>query len=149
MTSATRTPSSATADLASKLRPSLLRLTRLVRSQRADASVTLTHISALFTLEKNGPMSAGDLAACERVQPPSMTKILATLEERALVRREVHPSDRRSAIIAITEAGRVLLASERQRRDAWLTQRLARLTSEERAALRNVIPILDKLAEAE
>ena len=50
-------------------------------------------------------MSAGELAACERVQPPSMTKVLASLEERGLVRRDAHPSDRRQAIIAITDAG--------------------------------------------
>jgi DNA-binding MarR family transcriptional regulator len=149
MTSMTRQASATTADLASVLRPSLLRLTRILRNQRADTSVTLTHLSALVTLTKGGPMTAGDLAASERVQPPSMTKVLATLEQRGLVRREPHPSDRRSAIIAITDAGRELLDSERQRRDAWLTQRLAQLSVDERALLRSVIPILDKLAEAE
>jgi DNA-binding MarR family transcriptional regulator len=138
-----------TADLASALRPSLLRLTRLVRNQRVDMSVTLGHLSALGSLKKHGAMSAGDLAACERVQPPSMTKIIATLEERGLARRDAHPSDRRSAIIAITEAGRELLDSERRRRDAWLSQRLSRLTPEERTIIRNAIPVLDKLAEAE
>ncbi len=149
MTSASRTVSASTAELASVLRPALLRLTRILRNQRADTSVTLTHISALGTLRKSGPMSAGDLAACERVQPPSMTKVLATLEQRGLVRREQHPSDRRSAIIAITDAGQELLDSERRRRDAWLTQQLARLSPDERAALRAVIPILDKLAQNE
>ena len=137
------------ADLASLLRPSLLRLTRRVRNQRADTSVTLTHLSAMATLKNHGPMSAGDLAACERVQPPSMTKVLATLEARGYVRRDPHPTDRRSAIICITDAGRDLLDSERRRRDLWLTQRLARLSADERALLRDVIPILDKLAEAE
>jgi len=117
-----------------------------MRSQRADESITLTHTSALVTLEKQGAMSAGDLAAFERVQPPSMTKILGTLEQRGLVKREVDPSDRRCAIIAITDSGRELLLSERRRRDALLAQRLARLTTEERAALRAVIPIFDKLA---
>ena len=106
----------------------------------------LTHISALGTLRKSGPMSAGDLAACERVQPPSMTKVIAYLEERGLVRREAHPSDKRSAIIAITEQGLDLLNSERRSRDLWLTQRLSRLTPDERALVRSVIPVLDKLA---
>jgi DNA-binding MarR family transcriptional regulator len=144
VTSATRTT---IAELASTLRPALLRLTRLVRNQRVDMSVTLTQLSAMGTLLKNGPMSAGELAACERVQPPSMTKVLANLEERGLVRREVHPTDRRQAIIAITDAGIELLASERRSRDAWLSRRLANLTSEERALLQRVVPILDKLAE--
>lgn len=144
MTAATRT---ATAELASLLRPALLRLTRLVRNQRVDMSVTLTQLSAMGTLYKRGPMSAGELAACERVQPPSMTKVLANLEERGLVAREVHPTDRRQAIIAITQAGLDLLDSERRSRDAWLTKQLGTLTADERALLQRVIPVLDKLAE--
>jgi DNA-binding MarR family transcriptional regulator len=134
-------------ELASQLRPSLLRLTRIVRNQRVDMSVTLTQLSAMATLHKHGPMSAGELAACERVQPPSMTKVLANLEERGLVRREVSPSDRRQAIIAITDAGVELLDSERRSRDAWLSKRLGTLSAEERALVQRVIPVLDKLAE--
>jgi DNA-binding MarR family transcriptional regulator len=144
MTTATRTSA---AEVASLLRPSLLRLTRLVRNQRVDTSVTLTHLSAMHTLAKCGPLSAGELATAERVQPPSMTKVIATLEERGLVRRDAHPTDRRQAIIAITPAGATLLESERQARDTWLARRLAVLTAEERAQLLAVVPILDKLAE--
>jgi DNA-binding MarR family transcriptional regulator len=135
------------AELAAQLRPSLLRLTRIVRNQRVDMSVTLTQLSAMGTLKKHGPMSAGELASCERVQPPSMTKVLATLEERGLVRRETHPSDRRQVIVAITDDGLALLDSERRSRDAWLSQRLSQLTADERALVRDVIPVLDKLAD--
>lgn len=144
MTTATKTTT--IADLAAQLRPSLLRLTRVIRNQRVDMSVTLTQLSAMGTLHKHGPMSAGELASCERVQPPSMTKVLAHLEDRGLVRRDAHPGDRRQAIIAITGAGLALLDSERCSRDAWLSQRLAQLTPDERAVLRNVVPVLDKLA---
>lgn len=125
----------------------MLRLTRLVRNQRVDESVTLTQLSALFTLRKHGPMSAGELATCERVQPPSMTKVLANLEERGLLAREVHPNDRRQSIIAITDAGVELLESERRSRDLWLSRRLTHLSPEERDLLEQVIPVLDKLAE--
>jgi DNA-binding MarR family transcriptional regulator len=134
------------ADLAALLRPSLLRITRVIRNQRVDMSITLTQLSAMGSLHKRGPMSAGELASCERVQPPSMTKVLAMLEDRGLVRRDPHPSDRRQAIIAITDAGIALLESERRSRDAWLSQRLVQLSSDERALLRNVVPVLDKLA---
>ena len=144
MTAPTRTTISG---LASVLRPSLLRLTRLVRNQRVDMSVTLTQLSAMSTLRKHGAMSAGELANCERVQPPSMTKVLANLEDRGLVRRDVHPTDRRQAIIAITDTGVELLESEQRSRDAWLSRRLGTLTAEERALLQRVVPILDKLAE--
>lgn len=145
MTTATGRRSSA--ELAAQLRPSLLRLTRLIRNQRVDMSVTLTQISAMATLYKRGPMSAGELASCEKVQPPSMTKVLANLEERGLVRRDQHPTDKRQAIISVTDAGTQLLESERRSRDAWLSQRLAELTPDERALLRDVVPVLDKLAE--
>lgn len=144
MTAATKTT---IAELASQLRPALLRLTRVVRNQRVDMSVTLTQLSAMATLRKSGPMSAGELAACERVQPPSMTKVLANLEERGLVRRDVHPADRRQAVLAITQEGGELLDSERRSRDQWLTKRLSTLTPDERALLQRVVPILEKLAE--
>jgi DNA-binding MarR family transcriptional regulator len=144
MTTATRTTM---AELASQLRPALLRLTRIVRNQRVDMSVTLTQLSAMATLRTHGPMSAGELANCERVQPPSMTKVLANLEERGLVRRDVHPTDRRQAVLAITPAGEALLDSERRSRDAWLTRQLATLTPDERALVQRVLPILIKLAE--
>ncbi len=134
-------------ELAAQLRPALLRITRVIRNQRVDMSVTLTQLAAMGTLEKRGPMSAGELATCERVQPPSMTKVLANLEERGLVRRDPHPGDRRQAIIAITPAGQELLDSERRSRDAWLNQHLATLSDQERALLEQVVPVLDKLAE--
>jgi DNA-binding MarR family transcriptional regulator len=144
MTAATRTT---IAELASQLRPALLRLTRLVRNQRVDMSVTLTQLSAMGTLRKSGPMSAGELATCERVQPPSMSKVLANLEERGLVLREVHPTDRRQAVLKITPAGVALLDSERRSRDEWLTRQLATLSPEDRALIQRAIPIMEKLAE--
>jgi DNA-binding MarR family transcriptional regulator len=137
----------AEAELAAALRPSLLRLTRLIRNQRVDMSVTLTQLSAMASLYTHGPMSAGELANCERVQPPSMTKVLANLEERGLVRREAHAADRRQSIIALTEPGLELLDSERESRDAWLTRQLVALSSDERELLRQIVPLLDKLAE--
>ena len=147
LTIVTAAISDSVAALAAQLRPSLLRFTRLVRNQRVDTSVTLTHLSAMATLVQHGPMSAGELATCEKVQPPSMTKVLATLEERGLVSREPHPDDKRQAIIAITEAGEALLIEERRSRDRWLSLRLATLTAEERDVLHRVVPILDKLAD--
>ena len=135
------------AELAAQLRPALLRLTRLIRNQRVDMSVTLTQLSALATLRKHGPLSPGELAGIERVQPPSMTKVLALLEDRGLVTRQAHPTDRRQAIIVLAQPGIDLLDSERRSRDAWLSRRLAELTEDELALLLSVVPVLDKLAE--
>jgi DNA-binding MarR family transcriptional regulator len=134
------------AELASVLRPALLRLTRTIRNQRVDESVTLTLLAALMTLEKRGPTSPGELAALERVQPPSMTKILAKLEEKGLIERTPHSTDRRQVVVAVTDPGRALLAQERQERDAWLSTRLVMIAPAERALLAQVAPLLDKLA---
>jgi len=136
-----------TAELAAVLRPALMRLTRMIRIQRADTSITLTQLSAMAALEKNGPMSPGELAAYERVQPPSMTKVLAKLEEQGLVHRTVHPTDRRQAVIEISEAGLDLIESERRSRDLWFTAQLENLDADERALLRSIVGVLDKLAE--
>lgn len=135
------------AELASQLRPSLLRLTRLVRNQRVDTSVTLTQLSAMYMLNSRGPMSPGELASCEKVQPPSMTKVLANLEDQGFVRRDRHPTDGRQMIISITESGVDLLDSERQSRTLWLSRQLAELSPDERALLQRIVPILDKLAQ--
>lgn len=136
----------AAAELAAVLRPSLLRLTRTIRNQRVDESVTLTLLAALMTLDKCGPMSPGELAGHERVQPPSMTKILAKLEDKGLVERAPHATDRRQVVVTVTDAGRALLANERRERDAWLSTRLAMITPAERELLARVAPLLDTLA---
>jgi DNA-binding MarR family transcriptional regulator len=136
----------AAAELAAILRPSLLRLTRTIRNQRVDESVTLTLLAALMTLAKCGPMSPGELAALERVQPPSMTKILVKLEEKGLIARTPHPTDRRQVVVVATDAGRALLAKERHERDAWLSTRLAMIAPAERELLSRVAPLLDQLA---
>jgi DNA-binding MarR family transcriptional regulator len=62
------------------------------------------------------------------------------------VTRQPHPTDRRQAIIVLTEAGAALLRSERRSRDAWLSRRLAELSADERALLLSVVPVLDKLS---
>jgi DNA-binding MarR family transcriptional regulator len=134
-------------ELAAALRPSLLRLVRLIRQQRADMSVSLGQLSAMGTLEKHGPMSAGELAANERVQPPTMSKVLASLEEAGYVRREAHPSDGRQAIIVLTDTGHALIESERRIRDAWFNQQIAKLDPDERERLASVVPVIDKLSE--
>jgi DNA-binding MarR family transcriptional regulator len=134
-------------ELAAQLRPRILRLNRMIRMQRVEPSMTLTQLSALGTIWARGPLSAGDLAGFERVQPPSMTKVLAALEESGLVRREAHPTDKRQAIIAITPAGEALLESERQSGNAWLCQQLAKLDDDERGKLARAVAVLDKIAE--
>jgi len=81
-----------------------MRLSRRLRGQRVDTSVTLTHLAALSTLKRFGPMSPGELAAHERVQPPSMTRVVVALEGMGLVTRTPHPTDGRQVVIDLTPA---------------------------------------------
>lgn len=133
--------------LSSSLRLAVVRLNRRLRSQRADPSVTLTHIAAMNTLDRFGPMTPGELAAHEKVQPPSMTRVLAALEQRQLVIRAPHPTDGRQVIVALTDAGTKLIEEVRAR-EAWLSQRLKELPSEDRETLRAAIEVIDKLVDS-
>ena len=101
-----------TAALAHDLRLAVMRLSRRLRTQRVDTTVTLTHLAALSTLRRHGPMSPGELAAHERVQPPSMTRVVVALEGMGLVSRTPHPTDGRQVVIALTDAAETLLADE-------------------------------------
>lgn len=133
------------AELASALRLSLLRAARRLRAQRVNTAATLSQLSALATVCKSGPLSAGEIAAIERVQPPSMTKILAALEQSGWIERSSHPEDRRQSIIAITPAGRDLLAAETRARDEWLAKRLVDFSADDLRKLGEAVEVLDKL----
>jgi DNA-binding MarR family transcriptional regulator len=131
--------------LASALRISVMRLSRRMRQERTSG-LTQTQIAALATLERRGPLTPGELAGYERVQPPSMTRVIAHLTAAGLVARTAHPSDGRQAVVAVTEEGRALLAADRARRDEWLAGQLVGLTPQELELLGKVAPVLDKLA---
>lgn len=135
-----------TAALAHDLRLAVMRFSRRIRNQRVDTSVTLTHLAALSTLQRHGPMSPGELAAHERVQPPSMTRVVVALEGMGLVTRTPHPTDGRQVVIELTPAADTLLDEEARAREAWLSSQLHRLTPEQRATLREAAAIMDELA---
>ena len=135
-----------TAALAHDLRLSVMRFSRRLRNQRADTSVTLTHLAALSTLKRHGPMSPGELAGHERVQPPSMTRVVVALEGMGLVTRTPHPTDGRQVVIDLTPAAEDLLSAEARAREAWLSGQLQDLSPEERTVLREAAVIMDKLA---
>jgi DNA-binding MarR family transcriptional regulator len=136
------------------MRISISRLARRLRvEQRAGVGGPETVLSdiqlaALAALERQQAMTPGELADYEKVQPPSMTRVIAVLEERNLVQRSAHPTDRRQVILTVTAEGRALVNRVRRRKDAWLAQRLQELTPEELATLRAAAPILEKLSQS-
>lgn len=142
----TAAQATAPARLAGELRGSVMRFTRRLRRERPDSGLTLTQLSALASLELAGSMTPRELADSERVQPPSITRVLAVLEERGLVQRTPHPTDGRQVVLAPTERGRALIAESRRAREAWLARQLAGLTTTERGTLRDAAAILDRLA---
>ena len=141
-------PTAADTALASELRMSVMRLARRLRGQRADSSVSVTQLAALATLDRHGPLTPGELAVHERVQPPSMTRIVAALEVAGLVTRTDHPTDGRQVLLAPSPAGKDLLRAERRRRDAWLALRLRDLEPDDLAVLRRAAEVLERLAGA-
>ncbi|WP_207914153.1 MULTISPECIES: MarR family transcriptional regulator [unclassified Micromonospora] len=136
------------ARLAPQLRDAITRLNRRVRRARPVGDLTVTQLSALTSLKLAGALTPRELADVERVQPPTMTRIVAKLEERGLVQRTPHPTDRRQVILAATEGGRAVLEQFERARDEWLAQRLAALTEDERDTLRRAAEILQQLARA-
>ncbi|WP_405114279.1 MarR family transcriptional regulator [Micromonospora sp. NBC_01405] len=136
------------AQLAPQLRDAITRLNRRVRQARPVGDLTVTQLSALTSLRLAGALTPRELADVERVQPPTMTKIVAKLEERGLVRRTPHPTDRRQVILSASEGGQVVLDQFERVRDEWLAHRLAELTESDRETLQRASEILQQLARA-
>ena len=133
--------------LASELRISVMRLRRrLVAERHPDNELSMSQMAVLGQLYRNGDRSVGDLATAEGVQPPSMTRTVKTLEAGGYVARRKHDTDGRQVVISLSDAGLATVRADRARRDAWLSRRLAELTPEQRAVLRQAAPIIDSLS---
>jgi DNA-binding MarR family transcriptional regulator len=137
------------AGLSSALRISVMRLSRRLRNEREAADdLSANSLAVLGTMSRYGPMTIGDLAAAEKVQPPSMTRTVSALCAKGLVQRQPHASDRRVVVISLTEAAHEVIAESRRRKEAWLNHRLRELTPAERQTLREAAPILERLSQA-
>lgn len=132
--------------LAAELRVLILRSSRRLRAERTgdltDAQYAV--LAALFGL---GPLSPGDLAEREGVQPPTMTRTVAALADAGLVERRTNATDRRQVDVVLTDAGRAVVKETRRRRDAWLARRLAELTPGEREVVAQAVHILSRVVE--
>jgi DNA-binding MarR family transcriptional regulator len=141
------------AGLATSLRISVSRLARRLRVERiaqgqVEHALSDTQLAALAALERHTDMSPGELAEHEKVQPPSMTRVIAALEARGLVTRMPHLTDRRQVVLTVTAEGREVVNHARRRKEAWLAMRLRELSPEDRATLRAAAPILERLSQA-
>ncbi|HEV7962812.1 MAG TPA: MarR family transcriptional regulator [Actinoplanes sp.] len=134
--------------MAKTLREAIHRLNRRVRQARPVGDLTFSQLSALTSLQLAGALTPRELADMERVQPPTMTKIVGKLEDLGLVARTPHPTDRRQVILAATEHGRAVFAQFEKARNEWLAVQLAKLSGEERDSLARAAEILQQVAKA-
>jgi DNA-binding MarR family transcriptional regulator len=135
------------ARLASDLSLAVIRLARQLRFRRPDSPVSLSQLSALSTLAKEGPMTPGALATRERVRPPSMTRVIASLADMGFVERAPHPVDGRQVLVTVSESGAELVKAARRARQEWLAERLATLDSGKRDVLRNAADLMLALVD--
>ncbi|MGC9669067.1 MarR family winged helix-turn-helix transcriptional regulator [Planosporangium sp. 12N6] len=134
--------------IAALLRDAIARLNRRLRQTRPLGELTQSQLSALTSLDLAGALTPRELADAERVQPPTMTRVVGKLEERGLVQRTPHPTDGRQVILSATEAGRSMLAANSRARDAWLGDQIAALSVAERETLRRAALIVDRISRA-
>jgi DNA-binding MarR family transcriptional regulator len=133
-------------ELAARLRLAVTRLARRLRQQSGEG-LSPSQNSALATIERNGTLTPSELAAIERIQRPTATRILAGLVDAGLVTRETDTTDRRSARVKITREGAATLQRSRSRRTAYLASRLERLDPEELELLERAAELIERLTE--
>jgi DNA-binding MarR family transcriptional regulator len=139
---------SSQADLAVRLRLAVARTARRLR-QEAGEGLSPSQAAALATIDRHGPLTPSELADRERIRRPTATRLIAALEEAALVARTRDPEDGRSFLVALSPGGRELLARVRTRKDAYLSRRLRELSAEDRATLDRAAAILERVLEGD
>jgi DNA-binding MarR family transcriptional regulator len=141
-------PTPAMLELASAIRRSVGGLARRLRSERADTGISLTKLSVLGRLYRRGSTSARELASLERIQPQSLTRVLADLDKAGFISRRADERDGRRILIDITGSGAATLVEDMRRRDAWLAQALSsEVSATEQEFLRLASRLLERLAE--
>jgi DNA-binding MarR family transcriptional regulator len=131
-------------ELAGSLRTVLIRLARELRREIHSLGVTSGQVSVLVAIDQTPGITASTLADREHISAAAMSGQLKQLESAGLITRE-RATDRRRVGVTITRDGTRVLRSVRQKRTAWLTQRLAGLRPTEREAIERAIEPLEKL----
>ena len=144
----TRTPDALEGDDVERLRLVVLRLSRRIRTNSVD-ELTPSQQAVFTSIAKNGPATIGRIAELKHVQPPSASKIVASLEARGLVERRADPDDRRCSPIAITDVGITYLEHARAAGRSWLAAQLSELDDADVGSLAAALCALEQLVAAE
>jgi DNA-binding MarR family transcriptional regulator len=131
-------------ELAARLRLVVGRLHRRIRIDGRE-SIPPLQLSALVTVEQHGPLRLSELARREAVTAPTMSRVLAALDEQGLVIRTPDPHDARGVRIVLSEEGAARIAEVRSHRTALVARRLARLDEEGRQRIADALPALEAL----
>lgn len=135
-----------TADLASRVRLVVGRLTRQLRLHHAGDLLTFTQLATLSTIERHAPLRIGDLAAAEGISAVTMTRVVAVLEEHGLVDRRPDPDDGRACQVLLSKHGTAEVDRLRRQRTGYIAVRLEQCTPGQRAALAAALPVLELIA---
>jgi DNA-binding MarR family transcriptional regulator len=125
-----------------------MKTSRRLRLESSSETLTPAQYSVLAVIGVHKAMTPRELAAHEKVQPPSMTRTLTLLEKLGLVQRQEHPTDRRQVLITLTDDGQAAVKETRRRRDRWLAQRLSELEPEDRKTLARAAKILAEVSSS-
>jgi DNA-binding MarR family transcriptional regulator len=132
--------------LAIDLRTAVMRTSRRLRVEATGDVITPGQYTVLAQLHGNGPRTLRELAEREHVQAPSMTRIVNALADQEFVTRAAHPDDGRQVLVGITPAGRTVMQEARNQRTAWLAQRVAGLSEEDRLILSRAAHIMQEMS---
>jgi DNA-binding MarR family transcriptional regulator len=134
---------------ASEVRVVFGRIKRRLKELAEQDDLTPSQLSVLSRIDKEGPASASELAAVERIRPQSMATILANLRAADLIQRHPDPQDGRRQVVSLTTAGRHRLQGDRKVRQEWLAQTLQdHCTEDERQTVLKGLALLDRAVEA-
>src|SRR3954451_3593217 len=114
-------------EIANRLHSAAIHLLRRARRVDAESHLPAPQLSALSVIVFGGPITLGDLAQAEQVRPPTISRLVAALEEDGLVERITASDDRRVVHVKATARGAKLLQEGRQRRVASLAAALRAL----------------------
>ncbi|MEA2475916.1 MAG: hypothetical protein QOC87_115 [Actinomycetota bacterium] len=134
--------------LVARLRLAVSRLARRLR-QEAETGVSPSMLSALSSIERLGPCTLGELAAHERIQPPTLTRVVSRLHEDGLVERIPDPTDRRIIRVQLSTQGKSFIQRVRTRKNAYLSRKLRGLDMDELHAIETAVVALERLLEDE
>ncbi|GGF30433.1 MarR family transcriptional regulator [Microbacterium sorbitolivorans] len=123
-------------------------LVRAIRPLATDDALSQAAAAVLSRLDATGPGGVTDLARAEGVSQPAMTQLVARLNDDGLLSRTPSPTDRRSVVVTLTDAGRAALATRRARRTEFIRDSLMELDGGEQRAIVAALPALGRLVEA-